>query len=236
LHYFTFMKKRTNNQKRRSPKKRNNRRPGQTVPKPLARFAPVTTANHQDTWLTYQHLGVLNNPGGTAASKFWDVNCAYDVDPALGSTATAGFAEWGFLYRYYRVLKFQVFLEISTIDGNPMSLVMGIFNLTPPGSTVQYDQYLGNPWFRRKLISPTSSGRPVASFRTPVIDCANLVGDRNIFSDPNFASTTISVPSNKLFWGFSITPATGATLANGVTYSISIRMATRFSERNVLDQ
>jgi hypothetical protein len=207
----------------------------QNVPKSLSRFAPVTTANHQDVWLTYQATGVLNNAAGTAASKYWDVNCAYDVDPALGSTSTAGFDSWTTQFRYYRVLCFQATLEVASLDDRPLSVVTGTFNLTPPGSTVGYDSYVGNPMFRRHLISPLPSGAPRTVLRTPVLQIKSVDGDKSVLTDPNYGSVTNTVPANKVFWGFSIAPP-GGTLTNGVVYAISIRMGTRFTQRVVLDQ
>jgi hypothetical protein len=189
-----------------------------------------------DVKLTYAAKGDLNNVGGIAASKYWQPTSAYDVDPALGSTPTAGYAELTAMFRYYRVLKFQVRLEVINMDEFPVTVCEGPFNLTPPGATVGYDVYVGNPLFRRHILSPLSSGTPKAIFMTPWIDVANFVGDEYVRTDPNYASVTNSVPANKVFHGFSIAPVkSGLTLVNGVGYIINIDMATRFTERVVLD-
>jgi len=209
--------------------------PSSNIPRSLSRFAPIASSNHQDVILKFTTSGVLNNPGGIAASKYYDVNCAYDVDPALGSTDTAGFNEWVTMYRYYRVLAFKVRLEICSKDDLPISITHGPFNLTPPGSTVGYDTYLGNPRFRRHLVSPQPSGAPVARFSTPNTQIQSIVGERYVLTDPNYASVTNGVPANKIFWGFSIAPL-GGTLTNGVAFIVTIEMSTRFTERVVLDQ
>jgi hypothetical protein len=61
-------------------------------------------------------FGATESSAGAGAFNFYRLNSVYDVDTAVGSTATPGFVEWSAFYSNYRVWKTRFRIE-GTVSG-----------------------------------------------------------------------------------------------------------------------
>ncbi len=111
-----------------------------------------------------------NMPTGSVSSvKSFNPNAAYDVDPSLGSTSSAGFASRSLIYQFYRVISYTVRGTLTSRDTDGLVIYVLNGNLSQ-GSTVPTNFALmaGQPFCRRGAIGTYQSGNSAMKFRIHV--------------------------------------------------------------------
>lgn len=77
-------------------------------PMPMAYVPP---ASKRVNLVFTEGISITESAANTGAFRFFRMNSAYDVDTAVGSTATPGFNEWSSFFLNYRVLRTRVRIE-----------------------------------------------------------------------------------------------------------------------------
>lgn len=205
------------------------------IPKPLRErhtatvVRPITTASEEYVRLRYASSATLVNAAGGSASKSWNPNAAYDVDPAFASTETAGFDEKATLYSYYRVIGYRYRVEVVNREDDAMSIYFFNTNVAMSGSS--FDVYSGNPYCKKALLTAVTGGG-AKKVLSGYVSCAELLGSVAAETSDSMRSTTTSTPADLLFSTLTIASAGAlATIPNGVSYQISIDMHIRFYGR-----
>jgi len=222
------MRKRTTNKSR--PKKRqqrviNNRR-GDNI-----RGVPQIMPRSFDTHLTFldtTHTSI-NNPGTSFVALRYKANSAYDLDPLIGGTTIAGFAELSALYVYYRVIDVVFDVSMSNLEtGTAVSAVILPFNLDPgatPGSVLE--SWFMNPYARTHILGPRGgmdSGRLISKYSG-----RRVTGTPAYLFDDNYRALTTGNPVNT--WYVALGLFTNSTVfSSGVSITIRIKLRVRFTE------
>jgi len=219
------------NQRKRGGGRKANRRNGPW--KSLgghngARVPGVATADETDVNLKYVYSSYMTNGVGGSVGKEWTPNAAYDVDPALGSTATNGFDAYALMYSYYRVIGYRYKIEVVNRESDAVTVYCYNTNVSVIGSSL--DVYAGNPYCAVAQLGPAGGGKNAHVFRGS-IRCAKLLGSMEAETDATMRSLTTGVPSDLLFLSLFAQANAAATLANGVAYIVTITMHTRFYGR-----
>lgn len=158
---------------------------------------------------------------------------AYDVDPALGSTAMAGFTELAAIYGNFRTLKMRYQFRIQSFEATQsVSVTHGwLPNLTTmPGSLTP--NYGENPYFRTDMLGPPSGGQGLKTF-VGQMDLSRLIGSKmEIFDDTFVGSTSSSTLSRVVVCCFGLN--TPAIFATGIDYQAKISLELHFFRRNAV--
>jgi len=125
---------------------------------------------------------------------------AFDVDPTVGSTAMAGFAELATLYTSYRVLSSHIRVEaITTSVANPPTIIVGCQN-TDPGAALSAANVIATkeqPYSQYKMLGLSGSPPMVISNK---MSTEKIYGSKAVLFDDNFSSLVTSTPNNNWFW------------------------------------
>jgi len=184
--------------------------------------------------LSYRAAGLLYDNALTSTSKSWNCNGVYDVDPTLGSTATAGFTEWSSLYRVNQVLKTRVIGSISSASTtNSIEIAHGFVPQVIAAGAFTPDKY------RNKDIKPSillgyANGSSTHKFTDSIL-MENLF-DRDSYRGDltQFRGTSASNPSTLGNYVLGITSSNGAALTQGVSYVLDFDFWIEFSFPTVL--
>jgi hypothetical protein len=129
---------------------------------------------------------------------------AFDVDPALGGTAMAGFAEMAAQYATYRVYASKIKVSVANPSAvTPITLIVLPMNADPTNSfsSANVIAATGNPY--AKMCEVPLAGGPLGvvsnTMQTKVI-----FGDPAVLYDHNFSSLVTTVPANNWFWNVCI--------------------------------
>jgi len=183
-----------------------------------------------DTLLEFTYSSILNAAAATSKGVRFQVNCAYDVDPVLGSTATPGFVEWSAFYQQYRVVGYRYVFTVVNKEAFPVLAVVVNTNVDP--GVGGYATYMGNPNTQKCLLSSNTGGPCTHTFRGSHTT-ANIAGSIVAETDDSYASLVNTVPLNKIFCGLAI-DGIGSNVTAGVTYLFTCKMKIRFYERKQL--
>jgi hypothetical protein len=172
------------------------------------------------------------SPGALFVNKRMRPNCAYDVDPVLGSTSTAGFAELASIYQFYRVVKYDY--EVQFDNNSTQPSLCGILNSnTDPGTGAAISAYAGNPFCDFRILGRQGGYMSQQLFKGSY-RVATIVGSDTPETDDNFSSLTNTVPTNSVW----LTAWLDASVVGGSNVSqtsilFKIKMHTRFYERKL---
>jgi len=217
--------------KQRGRKGRRNRN-GLTHYRPQGLGSSTILPPEAHVWLKFVDCISLLNAGASNATRRFKPTASYDVDPTLGSTSTAGFAEMAAVFQYYRVERYRYVIRVANRETFPLQVVVMDSN-TDPGTGV-ITPFIGNANTKFKMISGTQGGPNMCSFRGKHT-VAQIVGSSEVEFDDNFASLTNTVPVNVVWTTVGIDSGIGAnTLNNGALVTIEIWMHVRFYERKNL--
>lgn len=234
------MKQRSSYQNRK-PKKRHVPGPGSTSRELLAprriRFMGTIIPDTLDTVVTYSAQITLKN----VANFYWAypfyTNAPYDVDPALGSTATQGHAEMSNLYGKCRVISYTTEFECINSGVYPTAIVVLHRNTSlaaAGGSATNLVPYIGNPLSQHRYLAHAYARSDCRLKATHTI--RQIIGSESAVLADNFASSVTSIPGDLTFVeiGAYINDPLGSYLVNGVGVLVTIRMDTRYYERKQL--
>lgn len=194
-----------------------------------ARVGPLATADELDVRLRFTASSRLYNASGGAAAKEWTPNAAYDVDPSLGSTETAGFDEYALLYSYYRVIGYRYKVEIVSRETD--ALAVYLFNTNTAITGTAYDVLTGNPYCKYgQLGYYTGSGAKIKF--SGYVSCAHLLGSAAVETADSLRAVTTGVPTDLLYLTLAVqSNGTLANITNGISYIITLTMDVRFYGR-----
>lgn len=173
----------------------------------------------------------LTSVGASFIQKKYRPTAAQDIDPVLGSTGTAGFAELAAFYTYYRVLAFRSVVDV--INQETFGVVgYSIVTNTDPGtlSGSQALAYQMNPQVRLRMMSGSAAQNHIRL--NTFVDCASFVGSLIQVFDDNYRSSVSSIPNNNIFITL-VFLSNGSSVfgTNGVAINVKIALEIEFFER-----
>jgi hypothetical protein len=169
--------------------------------------------------------------GAAFAQKKYRPTSAYDVDPVLGSTGTAGFTELSAFYAYYRVLSYRPIIECINQETFGVTAYIITTN-TDPGtlSGSQALAYQMNPNVCRRLLGGSASQNHCCLQQ--MINCERFVGSAMQKFDDNYRSSVVTVPNNNIFTTLVLL-SNGSSVfgTNGVCVNVRFILQVEFFER-----
>lgn len=178
---------------------------GNVLPRSVDLIAP----DRMTVKLPFNYTSVISiAPSSIAAGIRLQPSGAFDVDPALGSIATVGFAEWAAFYDHYRVHASTISVRFANTSTQPLMCVIVPLNADPGAlpSSLVIDTWQQQPYNKHKLLA-SAGGPPVNLFQR--MTTAKIFGDPMVLVDENFQSLTTTVPVNNWYWGIGVlTPLT----------------------------
>jgi len=168
----------------------------------------------------------INNVGTLKASISFNANGIYDIDPALASTAMAGFVEWHAFYQTNRVLRSRMRAYVSNTETQPIQVVFLWVPSAVAANAFAPNMY-GNRWAKEILLAPKGGidTKPV----NHAIEIAELFGADYVYGDlENFCGTSGSNPVTLANFCIGIQPVTGV-LVSGVAFTGFFEFDVEFS-------
>lgn len=199
--------------------------PGAIVPDRL-----ITTLNYID--VNHSSIG---NPATVYGSYRYRPTSVYDIDPSIGGTTVAGFAELAAFYNYYRVHSSSIKVHFVNQDTATAPLIIVLPLNNDPGSgpsaaTIQSWQM--NPYSHFKLLSAKGGMDRGVVFNH--ITTEKFVGSRAVRFDDSYASAVTTIPSNNWFWGVGVLSEGGVNFTNGLTFQVLLSVRVEFYDRKEL--
>lgn len=178
------------------------------------------------TTLTYSVQGVLTNSPAAVATKAFRSE-AYDVDPALATTAMPGFAELAQLYSRYRCLSMSYDIQTCNREAFALQVMTGFTATNVAFNTVEY---LGNAYVKSQIIS-AKGGLDRCRLKGSV-SAVQLFGTRQAIYDDLFTGSTASATlanagTMNLYYSI-LSPSLGLTVAGGVDFNAEVRLRLQF--------
>jgi len=212
----------------------------QSIPMQVKRAQVSTTRSaipdEFNTILTFVAANKIGTAAAGSAAYRYQTNGTYDVDPAIGSSSTPGFAELATLYYYYRPYAYQVFLSMSNGEVFPLSYTLVHTNADPGSSFgTAYTLGSGNAFGASGVLG--TAGSPPTHYRSRKIRVAELVGGVDPETGDNWHGASAANPTDLIYFGLgvqSLTVANVFTANGGVTFNVRIRMWVRFYDRKNL--
>jgi hypothetical protein len=140
------------------------------------------------TNLKYLVAYVVTGVGTTQTSVQYRTE-AYDVDPALASTAMPGFTELAGVYQRFRALRMSYKFSAANQEVFPMIVLHG-FSATAISAASLNLQYAGNPLFSTGMLGPlTGQDRGTFSKSAAI---TQIVGTKQPLYDDLYTGSTTS--------------------------------------------
>jgi hypothetical protein len=193
-----------------------------------------------DVMLPYTATYNFTNSAALYANRPIYSNSAYDVDPALGSTSTQGFAEWAAFYFYYRVIGYRYEIEVN--NGNNIPMIFTILNSNTLNGlssgytyTTDLSAFSNNPHAQSKLMGHAYNTSATHIFRKQIL-LSDVVGSLAPETEDNYRALTAASPSDLTYILMGVTSSEGGTnyLANTVSVVVRLNMDVRFYNRKQL--
>jgi len=205
------------------PKKKRTRAAHAARPKEMVNRSINFMPTAMRTTLRYQKTINFNNTGVNHANIRFAPSYLYDVDPVLGSTSMAGFAELTAIYRYYRFRSCRWRITAASDDTAPSVLCVCPVNFDPGVNTANFQNYLAA---RRAKIT-TLTSQMVRSLRGSM-SVADIGGVLEVLLPDAYSGTSTTSPANNI-WLFIGTSCPG-TMTNGITISIVMDITADYFE------
>ncbi len=177
--------------------------------------------------LQYHHSGTITQNGAGGASKSWNANGLYDIDPALASLSIAGFTEWATLYGANRVLRVNVKGSISNAETTPVYCGLGFVNGSVSSNSFRYTSY-GNLHCKNLGILSPKGGQDRLFFNKSV-DIEDVVGFYADFGDLTFYGTSSSNPSSIVSFMLGCESTSALLTTAGMVYDLTITLICEFT-------
>jgi hypothetical protein len=237
--------KKRNSQKKRSAKKvlkrngtgfvvsqlqKEGRRNLTQVPQTRMRILPDSIYTQLKYWTAIQFN---NSVGGTPSFVRYRPTGAFDIDPLLGGTSTAGFAELSALYSTYRVTCSRIVVKATNPNSaSPYQLMVWPTNAdlgaAPSAATVIAGGM--SPYAKSDLVPLLGGPLGVVS---NAMSTEKMYGDKAVYTDHNFSSLVTTVPTNNWFWNVGSYSATnGSGICNA---TVQIEIGIEFFDRIMLN-
>lgn len=217
------MRKQQKNRLPKRPVRNTDRRvtiPRSITPAEIDTEVVFTTSLHFSGYTTQTYPLFTNSP--------------YDVDPALGSTATQGFAEFAALYQKCRVFSYYGNVEFQSAQGAPILIWVLHTNSTQGvgagGSSTDLSDRDGNRFAHSRLLSHSyaSTGHYLTSFSHSI---KQIVGSPAPDTDDSYASDVTTVPTLHTYLLIGAKDLSASNL--DLHIRVRLYMRTRFYERKI---
>lgn len=217
----------------KKPRSRKSKRaPARTAVVHPRSVIPRTAPNHMDVVLTYSETVLVYNNAQTRASKTWQINDPYDIDPSFGNAYPVGFIEWAAMYKFYRVYACEIKATISNRESFPVVVSCLPSNLDISSSIASLDLQVGNPHSKSLHLSSINGGKSTVKINHGRVQFDKFIGDNYFWTDPNYAAANTTEPVNKIFYAIgAFTGGTGSYLTNGIMVTVDFRLHCRWTER-----
>jgi hypothetical protein len=182
--------------------------------------------------LKFWTLGNFSLAAALGANYRWRPSAAFDVDPALGGTSMAGFAEMASQYATYRVYGSKITVTLPNPSTTlPVTLIVVPLNADPTNamSAANIIACVGNPYAKTKCCGLL--GSPPAKISMEM-QTRVIWGDAAVLSDHNFSSLVTTVPANNWFWNVCVYSA--AVIATPLVATVEIEVDVEFFDRPFL--
>lgn len=174
------------------------------------------------TTMKYIVQDIVTNVGGVLASIRFRTD-AYDVDPALASTAMPGFAELALIYARFRAIGMGYKFSVANQEAFSLSVIHG-FSTSSIASGSLVLTYAGNPLFHTAILGPlTGQNRGQFSQRKTVREISGT--DQSLFDDiytGSTASATLAT-AGTVWCNFGILSPVALTAA-GVLVTVEVTL------------
>jgi hypothetical protein len=159
---------------------------------------------------------------------------AYDIDPALGSTATPGFSELAAFYANYRVTSSRMRLEAnSSSAASGAIIVLAPLNqdpgAAPSDATIQ--QWIEQPYSKLKAMGVAGSNAVVIE---KTMSTEKIFGSKMVYFDDAFTSAVTTNPTNNWYWAIGAIVPVPAVAIQTINVLIEIYIGVEFFSRKVL--
>lgn len=215
----------------RAPRQKSQSR-NKRVGTPLYKSVRPVMPQEYDTVLKYIVQDVVTNAGGTRASIQFRSE-AYDVDPALASTAMPGFVEFAGFYARYRPIAMKYKFSAANQEAFPVTIIHGFSNASIASGSLVIT-YGGNPLMHTSILGPlTGMNTRTFSQKKSVVQIAGT--QQALFDDlytGSTASATLATAGTSYCYFGVISNA--ALTAAGVLVTVEIDLHLRFYRPNFL--
>lgn len=185
-----------------------------------------------DTRLTYVVQDVVTNVGGNVASiKFRSE--AYDVDPALASTAMPGFVEFAGFYARYRTLALRYKFSAANQEAFSLTVIHGFSNSSIASGSLVIG-FAGNPLMHTKILGP-ATGQNVGVFQQKKTVVKISGTSQPLYDDLYTGSTTSATlaTAGTVYCNFGII-SNAALTALGCLVTVEVELTIRFYRPNFI--
>lgn len=183
------------------------------------------------SWSGVQNLIV---PAGSATAAYrFRPTAAYDVDPALGSTAMPGYAELSALYASYRVVQSRLRVSLVSPTSGTATAVCVPMNedIGASPTALVIDSLVGTPYNQYKVVP--AAGGPPANFDI-LMSTEKMFGSKAVYFDDAFASLVSTIPANNWFWVVALILPAIVGGAQGYTFMVRLDIDVEFFQRRFL--
>jgi hypothetical protein len=176
--------------------------------------------------LLFQKQFIMNNSGYFYGNTRFSPTDAYDVDPALSSTAMAGFAQYAAMYRFYRTHASTIKADFVNQESFGLLVYVCPSNADPGNNWSSAQSYLSNPRSKQIPLGP-ATGASSGSIRAHLTTSqAGGVSSQSILDE--YSALTGSSPNNNWWW---VVGTHGASnLSSGIFVSVRIEIEVEFFE------
>jgi len=176
--------------------------------------------------LLFQKQFIMNNVGYYYGNTRFSPTNAYDVDPAVGSTAMAGFTQYQAMYRFYRTHSSTVRVDFVNQETFGLLVYVCPSNADPGNNWSSASTYLSNPRSRQIPLGP-ATGQSSGTIRSR-LTTSQVGGVNSLAILDEYSATTGSSPNNNWYW---VVGTHGATnLSSGIFVSVRIEIEVEFFE------
>jgi len=182
------------------------------------------------TRLTYNDFVTMSNAGAVFANVRYEPTYAYDVSPAVGSTAMPFFTEIGACYRLYRVDRAKIVCTFANKDAATSAVCYVCpVNFDPSNNTTLYENYISNRRSRSRLVGPINGSGTCRLANHFAVD--EFSGVKWSGQVDNYTGTISGTAPTNNVW-FIIGIHTDANMTLGVTVNLVITIELDFFELN----
>jgi hypothetical protein len=180
-----------------------------------------------DTTFRYTVVYTVGSAAAVLASIRFQSN-AYDVDPVLGSTAMAGFAELAALYARFRTLSMKYKFNACNSEAFPVTVIHGFSTAVVASGSLGMN-YSENPLMHTGILGPLT-GQCKGTFQqsASVVDISGTAQPLydDLFTGSTTSSTLATSGTVHCYIGFG-TPAANVFTAAGVLVHVEIDLHLR---------
>jgi hypothetical protein len=183
------------------------------------------------TVLRYNTYGLVTAIAGFGASVKFGTN-AYDVDPAVGSTAMPYFAELAAIYGRFRTLRISYKFIVMNQEAFPVTILTGFSQTSLSSGSLT--AYAGNPLWKTTAVGPLT-GNSTKTIQDSKTVCQIYGSQQPLFDDLFTGSTTSStLATASTMWAYCGINSVNPLTAVGMIVTTEISLDVLFFRPNLL--